>query len=62
MGAENCIQFISVTSSNLGIDVSTYDYVSVSRDFMEKGIESFDELFMWDIMTWMIDRREEDGE
>jgi hypothetical protein len=47
--------------SNLGIDVSTDDYVSISWDLLEKGIESFDELFMWDIMAWMIDRGEENG-
>ena len=55
MGTKYCFNLVAISMTNLGIDVSSYYEVGVLRDFLEDRGECLKELFMWGIMTGMVD-------
>ena len=56
------LKFVAVLSTNLCIDVSPHDELRILWDLEENSGEVLIELFMWNIVTWVIDRRKEDVE
>ncbi len=62
MWTKDWLEFVTVSSTNLCIDVSPHDELRILWDLLEDSGEVLIELFMWNIMTWVVDRRKEDVE
>ena len=62
MWTKDWFEFVAVLSTNLCIDVSPHDELRILWDLEENSGEVLIELFMWNIVTWVIDRRKEDVE
>ena len=62
MWTKDWFEVVAVLSNNLCIDVSPHDELRILWDLEENSGEVLIELFMWNIMTWVVDRRKEDVE
>ena len=54
MGTKYCFELVTISMTNVGIDVCADDEVGVSWDFLEDRGECLEELFMWGIVAGMV--------